>query len=97
MQFRPSRVGRWDLHRSEFIELSARPMLDLSVPSHLLDGGVADYVRAEHATADSESIVRLSCPTNGNKSKLAAFSAQRLRQVLPPTMNYQLSVDLRDG
>jgi len=82
--------------RSEFVELPARPMVDVELPACLAAADVAAYLASEGRRHPGDAVVRISAaaPAPG---VVAQLTADRLRAAFPPSMNVQLARGLFDA
>ena len=82
--------------RSEFVELPARPMVDVELPACLAAADVAAYLASEGRRHPKDAVVRISAaaPAPG---VVAQLTADRLRAAFPPSMNVQLARGLFDA
>ena len=85
----------WGIRRLEYIELPARPMVDLIIEQSVNSKGLRDYLSQLIAEMDPNSIVRLRCEAGLDPQVKSQISAKLLREILPETMNYQFSGDFR--
>jgi len=86
---------RWELAKLNFLELPARPMVDITLDKTLSPAEVSDYIQAQVSRIDSQSIVRLKCDPEIDPEAKRVVTSRLLRKVLPETMNYQFSSDFR--
>jgi len=87
--------GVWEIAKLEFLELPARPMVDITLDETLSPDGVADFIRAQISPIDPQSIVRLKCDPEIDPGTKKVITSRFLREILPETMNYQFSSDFR--
>ncbi len=78
--------GTWEMAELKFIELPARPMVDITVESTDA-GSVEKELKEKFAKADPDSIVRLNCPSSTVRD---VITAAMIRRCAPSTMNIQL-------
>jgi exonuclease SbcD len=90
-----SEGGRWEIEKLEFLELPARPMVDITLDKTLSPGEVADFIRGQASLIDPQSIVRLKCDPEIDPEVNKVVTSRLLREILPETMNYQFSSDFR--
>lgn len=90
-----SESGMWEIERLDFLELPARPMVDITLDKTLSPAEVADFIRVRTSRIDPESIVRLKCDPEIDPEAKKIVTSRFLREILPETMNYQFSSDFR--
>ncbi|MCC6385842.1 MAG: metallophosphoesterase [Dehalococcoidia bacterium] len=81
---------------TEFIELPARPMVDVELPACLAAGDVAGFLAAEGRRHPGDAVVRISAAAPA-ADVVAQLTADRLRAAFPPSMNIQLARGLFDA
>lgn len=81
--------GAWSLARHEFVELPTRPMVTVDVPGDLPPAAVGAFLDGVVREAPAEAIVRFRAANQISPALAAAFSAGRVAERLPPTMNVQ--------
>ena len=75
---------------TEFMNLPARPMVRISLPEILISNAeIAEYLKFELQALSADSIVRVVVQ---NKDQLSLLSANWLRDLVPESMNIELSV-----
>jgi len=86
----------WRIHNFRFIELPARPMVDLYLNKQINHKTLKHNLRAAVSEFHPDSIVRLKADGTLDKEVLEMLSAPYLREVFPKSINFQLSLDLFD-
>lgn len=86
---------RWRLGDIDFRTLPTRPMVDVELDATLEGAGIREQLRAQAATLEADTVVRLTSTSTLRRDAVLALSAASLRELFPATMNVQLSVDLR--
>jgi len=86
---------RWEIAKLNFLELPARPMVDITLNKALSPAEVPDYIQAQVSQIDPQSIVRLKCDPEIEPEAKKVVTSRFLRDILPETMNYQFSSDFR--
>ena len=87
-------TGTWGVHEANFLELPARPMVDIDIDPHIPPAGLGAYLRGRIADLDKNAIVRLRCAGGLEGSVRAELTASSLRSVFPRSMNVQLASEL---
>ncbi len=91
LAFAPDNAGRWRLHRTEFVELPTRPMVDLEVDPGVGREGLHAHLRDRAASIHGDAVVRLTAGGELDPSVRAALTATFLRSAFPRSMNVQVS------
>lgn len=86
---------RWRLCDIDFRALPTRPMVDVELDATLEGADICEQLRAQAATLEADTVVRLTSRGTLRRDAVLALSAASLRELFPATMNVQLSVDLR--
>ena len=75
-----------------FVRLPARPMISITIEPGKLGGlSLTDQLRGELAALDPESVVRVQVAGFGAARAQRLLTAERLRELAPPSMNITLS------
>jgi DNA repair exonuclease SbcCD nuclease subunit len=80
-----------------FIELPARPMVDLALPNDLRESEVPAYLAAAARGLPGDAIVRISASDPAPSCLARQLTAALLRSSFPETMNIQLSRGIVDA
>lgn len=85
-----SHRGSANVAAARFVELPARPMMDLVIPAATSADGVPGLLRSAACTYPADAVVRVTAEGQhlANAEQLGAAS---LRAAFPPTMNVQLA------
>ncbi len=90
----PDDGGTWGLVRASFIELPARPMIDIDV-SEVAAPGVAAFLAERAGRLPADAIVRITAAAGAAGAVRGALSTATLRTIFPATVNVQLATALR--
>ncbi len=93
--FAPDQNGRWRCAAHRFSELPTRPMCDIQLPRDVAPGRVHAGLSARARTLPQDAVVRIGAADHPAPAVTAMLTASALRAIFPPTMNVQLSVNLR--
>ena len=85
----------WKIEQLNFIPLPVRPMEDLHLGKWLEVAELGNYFHEKLGEMDPDSIVRLRCDPRVDPEVKSKITSQFLRDIMPPTMNYQFSADFR--
>jgi len=92
----PASDGSWALLRNEFIPLPARPMVTIELPADLAPDGVARFLRGVARDVSPDAIVRFVSSEDLSPALRREFSAARLADCLPPSLNVQFGSGFLD-
>ncbi len=85
----------WHMKRLEFIELPSRPMVDVLLDPKIKPWDLGTHIRSQLAGLDDDSIVRFKCIKTVGHPFDGILTSAFLREVMPASMNFQLSIDFR--
>jgi exonuclease SbcD len=89
-----SEGGRGMLREAQFVPLPARPMVSLVLQATEPDSrGLRGYLERKLQDLDPDSVIRVQIRGPYANEALATFSAPRLRELAPPSMNISLAVE----
>lgn len=74
-----------------FVELPARPMVDLALPAAAGESELRPFLARAAAALPCDAVVRLVSPEDDTGRLLELVTAELLRAVFPPGMNVQLA------
>jgi DNA repair exonuclease SbcCD nuclease subunit len=87
----------WRMREARFVELPARPMVDLELDATLQPSDLRGHLVASSANVDRDAVVRIRCRGDARPALRtalrAALTASFLRSVFPSTMNVQLGAE----
>lgn len=86
--------GAWKVDRHPFIQLPARPMIDIDV-SGVEPARVAAFLATHAAEIDPDAVVRITADATATQRLNGNLAAESLRAIFPPTVNVQLAVGFR--
>jgi len=81
----------------DFLELPARPMVDIEVGAEIRASGLRGYLLGRIATLDRNAVVRLRCASQLDAATGTMLTARFLRSVFPSSMSIQLSINMHRG
>lgn len=93
LRFSRPEGGDWSLEETTFIQMPARPMVDLYLEKNLDANNVLDFIQAQVAQIDPQAVIRLRCHPDLEPSVRGMVTSRVLREMLPETINYQFSSD----
>jgi DNA repair exonuclease SbcCD nuclease subunit len=91
-----STSGDWLIDRLDFIQLPARPMVDLYLDHDLSVDMLKPHIQDHIAELADDSIVRFKCSPDLDPQVKEQVTSALLREIMPDTMNYQFSADFRN-
>jgi DNA repair exonuclease SbcCD nuclease subunit len=86
----PDWSGRWCVREQVFVELPARPMVDVEIDYRVSPDSLEDHLRDRLSGAEPEAIVRLKADPALDRQVAARITAAFVRSVCPPGMNVQI-------
>jgi DNA repair exonuclease SbcCD nuclease subunit len=89
--FRPGWDQQWHLERLKFIRLRTRPMVDITInpPRQAVDLEI--QIRNKIRDLDKNAIIRFISDSYFNSDLVWPINSDRIRQILPETMNFSFS------
>jgi exonuclease SbcD len=81
--------GSWLVSNLDFIQLPARPMVDLVLDSNLTVESLAPTIRSKISDLNQDAILRINAVPGLDPQVKALITSRFLRQVLPDSMNFQ--------
>jgi DNA repair exonuclease SbcCD nuclease subunit len=90
--FKPDSSGLWQVARTDFIGLPARPMHDIELDTRHTERALSDYLLSKIIGIDEDAIVRINVGDDVRNEMQGILSAPYLRSVFPPTMNVRLGI-----
>ncbi len=81
--------GHWNVRERIFVELPARPMVDIEIDREVTSESVESHLRERISGVDPDAIVRLRADPALGRPVAARLTAAFLRSVFPPGMNVQ--------
>jgi len=89
--------GRSEVVDADFVELPARPMVDLKLPPDVHQDGLGYLLRGAITDLPRDAVVRITCDGPPTPAIARSLSASFLRSCFPASMNVQLSRELVDA
>lgn len=93
--FAPQAAGNWLISGLNFIELPARPMLDLMLDPNVTPGTLEFVIRSQVAGLNPDAILRINGNPDLDPQVKELITSRFLRQVLPGSMNFQFGQGFR--
>jgi DNA repair exonuclease SbcCD nuclease subunit len=91
LTFSPDSQCKWQLTNYRFIELSSRPMIDITIQSGLEAQHFGHFLETKIRDIDQNSIIRFKSAKPLNGELLELLRTDNLAKFLPGSMNFSLS------
>ncbi len=88
--------SKWKMKELNFINLPARPMKDLIIDETTTAENLKAYVDSKISEMPADSIVRILFSKTADKGLKNLFTSSLLKNIIPPTMNYQFGSGIFD-
>lgn len=93
LQFSQPDGGLWGVERLNFIELPARPMVNLYLDGSVTADNLRDVIQGSISVMAEDAVVRFKCSPDLDPQVRKLMTGIFLRSVLPESMNYQFAAD----
>lgn len=95
--WRPCEHDQAEVVEAQFVELPARPMVDIKLPQGIHRDDLGSVLRRATAQLPGDAVVRITYDGSPAPALVRSLSAAFLRSCFPASMNVQLSRELIDA